>query len=116
MSIVHIPFRIFFCDSRTDHPLSYQRHGRAMLLRGVPVLREEPACIEPAIPNKSAGSQRQNSAALSGFKHFRRNNFSCKTTILLRKNHLEELKGHLMLFFKGFSRLSLKKVISRCMG
>ncbi|KTD24141.1 MULTISPECIES: kinase [Legionella] len=65
--------------------------------------------IEQEIIKENVGSQDQISAAFGGFNRieFKKNNAPFEVApIILNKNRLQELQGHLMLFFTGFSRIA----------
>lgn len=82
-------------------------------LRGKHVPKEELAnnaiYIEQEIIKENVGSQDQISAAFGGFNRieFKKNNAPYDVSpIILNKDRLQELQGHLMLFFTGFSRIA----------
>ena len=64
--------------------------------------------IEQDIINENVGSQDQISAAYGGFNRieFKSNNTFEVSPIILKKDRLQELQSHLMLFFTGFSRIA----------
>ena len=64
--------------------------------------------IEQDIINEHVGSQDQISAAYGGFNRiqFRCNDTFQVSPVILKKNRLQELQSHLMLFFTGFSRIA----------
>lgn len=64
--------------------------------------------MEQNIINENVGSQDQISATFGGFNRieFKRNDTFQVTPIILAKDRLQELQGHLMLCFTGFSRIA----------
>jgi D-glycero-alpha-D-manno-heptose-7-phosphate kinase len=64
--------------------------------------------IEQNIIKENVGSQDQISAAFGGFNRieFRQNDTFQVSPIILGKDRLRELQGHLMLCFTGFSRIA----------
>lgn len=81
-------------------------------LRGNYVSKEDLANtaihIEQNLINESVGSQDQVSAAFGGFNRidFLRNNTFSVNPVLLDPERLQQFKGHLLLFFTGFSRIA----------
>ena len=64
--------------------------------------------VEQHVINESVGSQDQISAAFGGFNRieFRQNDTFQVSPVILGKERLRELQGHLMLCFTGFSRIA----------
>lgn len=64
--------------------------------------------VEQNIIKENVGSQDQISAAFGGFNRieFRQNDTFQVSPIILAKDRLRELQGHLMLCFTGFSRIA----------
>jgi D-glycero-alpha-D-manno-heptose-7-phosphate kinase len=81
-------------------------------LNGKYVAKEELAKnaihVEQNIIKEHVGSQDQISAAFGGFNliEFRQNDTFQVSPIILAKDRLRELQGHLMLYFTGFSRIA----------
>jgi D-glycero-alpha-D-manno-heptose-7-phosphate kinase len=71
-------------------------------------LATEAIHIEQKLIGESVGSQDQVSAAFGGFNRieFRRNGTFDVLPLIVRPERIEELHGHLMLCFTGFSRIA----------
>ncbi len=69
-------------------------------------LAQQAIHVEQDIIKEAVGSQDQISAAFGGFNRieFRRDGTFDVAPVILTKSRLDELQGHLMLFFTGFSR------------
>lgn len=71
--------------------------------------------VEQDIIRENVGSQDQISAAFGGFNRieFRQNDTFQVSPVILARDRLRELQGHLMLYFTGFSRIASDIAISK---
>jgi D-glycero-alpha-D-manno-heptose-7-phosphate kinase len=81
-------------------------------LQGLYVSKEDLACkaihIEQNLIRESVGSQDQVSASFGGFNRidFSKNNTFSVNPVVISSDRLTAFKGHLLLFFTGFSRIA----------